>query len=84
MLTYTGYLKTAAGSPVTTASLLTFRLYLGAAEPTPVWSEQIDVVPTSDGWFSAVLGSVTPIPGIQRAKMCVPSPGDVGLALAPP
>lgn len=64
VLTYTGYLKTAAGSPVTTASLLTFRLYLGAAEPTPVWSEQIDVVPTSDGWFSAVLGSVTPIPGL--------------------
>ncbi len=64
VLTYTGYLKTAAGSPVTSASALTFRLYVGATEQTPVWSEEVDVVPTADGWFSAVLGSVTPIPGI--------------------
>lgn len=62
VLTYTGYLKTAAGAPVTVATDLTFRLYGGPADPTPLWIEQVSVVPSSDGWFSAVLGATSPIP----------------------
>ncbi len=68
VLTYTGYLKSAAGAPVTAASALTFRLYTGPADATPVWAEQVDVVPTTDGWFSAVLGTASPIPAVLAAE----------------
>ncbi len=62
VLTYTGYLKTAAGTPVTAATDLTFRLYAGASDATPLWAEQVSVVPSGDGWFSAVLGTVSAMP----------------------
>lgn len=70
VLTYTGYLKTAAGAPVTAATDLTFRLYPGAADLVPLWAEQVSVVPSSDGWFSAVLGTSSPIPaGLTGAPL---------------
>jgi len=56
VLTYSGYLQDASGEPVTTATTITFRFYPGAAGGTAVWEDAVTVAPSSDGWFSAVLG----------------------------
>lgn len=41
---------------------MTFRIYAGMTEATPLWQETLDGVAVRDGRFSATLGSTTPIP----------------------
>lgn len=62
VMTYSGYLKTSAGAPVTAATNITFRLYTTASGGTVVWSETVSVTPSGDGWFSAVIGTATALP----------------------
>lgn len=62
VMTYSGYLKTSGGSPVTVATSITFRLYASAGGGASVWSETVSVTPNPDGWFSAVIGTTMPLP----------------------
>jgi hypothetical protein len=62
VMTYSGYLMTAAGAPVTAATNITFRLYTASSGGTAVWSETVSVTPSADGWFSAVIGTATALP----------------------
>jgi hypothetical protein len=57
VLTYSGYLEDAAGRPVTAATTITFRFYTQPSGGTSVWEDAVTVTPSSDGWFSAVLGA---------------------------
>lgn len=61
-LNYQGTLTDNTGKPVTaTAKPLTFKLYTSALGGTSFWSEA-QTVPITNGQFSAVLGSSTPLP----------------------
>ena len=60
-INYQGYLKSAAGTPVTTATPVRFSLYSSTpARNNPVWRETKDVSPVN-GIYSTQLGSTTPI-----------------------
>jgi hypothetical protein len=60
-INYQGYLKNTAGTPVTTATSLTFRLYSSTRSGTGViWHESWSVTPLS-GVYSVELGSVAPL-----------------------
>src|SRR5689334_9950503 len=50
-----------AGAPVTGAVDVTFAIYATATATTPSWTETQSIT-LDDGYFSAVLGSETPIP----------------------
>lgn len=55
--TYSGFLTTPAGAPVTAATDLTFRFYDAAAGGAQVGaSEVVTVTPGADGYFAAVVG----------------------------
>ncbi|MBI5068651.1 MAG: hypothetical protein HZB56_10460 [Deltaproteobacteria bacterium] len=62
VMTYSGYLKNASGGPVTTATSITFRLYTAQSGGASVWSETVSVTPSADGWFSAVIGTMSSLP----------------------
>lgn len=62
VMTYSGYLKSSSGGPVTAATNLTFRLYTASTGGPSVWSETVSVTPSSDGWFSAVIGTTSSLP----------------------
>ncbi len=64
VFTYSGYLKDAAGAPVTTSTNLTFRLYTAPSGGTAVFAKTVATTPTSDGWFSVVLDLGTGTPAI--------------------
>lgn len=57
VLTYSGYLLDPAGKPVTTSTTLQFRFYAAPTGGTIAWEDAVTVVPTADGWFSAVIGA---------------------------
>jgi primosomal replication protein N len=57
LLTYSGYLRDASGKVVTTATTITFRFYSVAEGGTAVWEDAIGVVPSADGYFSAIIGA---------------------------
>jgi YVTN family beta-propeller protein len=60
-INYQGYLKSAAGTPVTTTTPVRFSLYSSTpARNNPVWRETKDVSPVN-GIYSTQLGSVIPI-----------------------
>ena len=60
-ISYQGYLKDAAGKPVTAATNLTFRLYSSTrAESGALWSEARSVTP-ANGVYSVELGTGTPL-----------------------
>jgi hypothetical protein len=65
VLTYTGYLKTPAGVPVSASTNLTFRFYDAAAAGNTLYTKQLSVVPGSDGWFSVVLDTPPGFPSFS-------------------
>jgi hypothetical protein len=65
VLTYTGYLKTAAGAPVTAATNLTFAFYGQPSGGTALASQTLSVLPSPDGWVSVLL-SPSPLPSFAQ------------------
>ncbi|MFZ4857114.1 MAG: hypothetical protein ACOYL3_12030 [Desulfuromonadaceae bacterium] len=59
-INYQGYLKDAAGKPVTAATSLIFRLYSSTSGVNPVWNESHSVSP-ANGVYSVGLGEKTPL-----------------------
>ena len=57
---YQGYLKDAAGKPVTVMTNLTFRLYSSISGVNSVWNEVRSVTPVN-GVYSVNLGDVSPL-----------------------
>ncbi len=57
VITYGGFLLDGGGSPVTAPTSLTFRFYAAATGGTALGSETIPVLPSSEGFFSAVIGA---------------------------
>jgi hypothetical protein len=55
-LSYSGYLLDGAGQPVTSLSTLQFNFYTTAGGTTPVYSDSLTVTPSSDGYFTAIIG----------------------------
>jgi hypothetical protein len=67
VMTYSGVLRTPGGTPVAGGTAnITFKLYLAATGTTEFWSQnEPSVAIGSDGWFSVVLGSTSPLPDTQ-------------------
>ncbi|MCB0057293.1 MAG: phage tail protein [Caldilinea sp.] len=64
-ITYQGRLANSAGTPLTGVYDIVFRLYPSVTGGTALWTESwsgANGVQVSDGLFSVVLGSLTPIP----------------------
>lgn len=64
-ITYQGRLANNAGTPLTGVYDIVFRLYPSVTGGTTLWTEAwsgANGVQVSDGLFSVVLGSLTPIP----------------------
>jgi hypothetical protein len=58
VVTYSGFLRNAAGNPETGTQSLTFTLYDAASAGNAVWTQTVSgVQPDSTGWFSVVLGA---------------------------
>ncbi len=57
VITYSGFLLDGAGSPVTGPTQLTFRFYGVSTGGLALGQEDLAVVPSSDGYFSAVIGA---------------------------
>lgn len=57
VMTYSGYLRTSAGAPETTAQTLVFKLHDASTAGNQVWTQSVVVTPDSQGWFTAVLGT---------------------------
>ena len=57
VMTYSGYLRTSAGAPETTAQTLIFKLHDASTAGNQVWTQSVTVTPDSQGWFTAVLGT---------------------------
>jgi hypothetical protein len=59
-----GLLQTQGGAPVSDGVYdLTFSLYATQSSPVPAWTEKVAKVAVQNGFYSAVLGQVTPFPG---------------------
>jgi hypothetical protein len=61
LLTEQGRLTDSTGAPITTATKLTFNIYLLATKGIAKWTEKQTVTP-AEGYFSVELGSVTALP----------------------
>ena len=61
LLTQQGRLSDATGAPISGAKTFTFAIYSSASGGTPLWSEQQSLT-LDEGFFSARLGEVTPLP----------------------
>ena len=61
MISYQGYLTDDAGEPVDGVRSIEFSIHSTASGASQVWSETQDVTVT-DGVFTVLLGSVTPLP----------------------
>ncbi len=57
VITYGGFLLDGAGAPVTAPTSVTFRFYTSATGGTALASQNLTVLPSSEGYFSQVLGS---------------------------
>lgn len=57
LLTYSGYLHDSAGAPVTGSTTLVFSFYTTAGGASALWQDTVTVLPSSDGYFSAVIGA---------------------------
>ena len=62
LINYQGYLTNSGGNPVDGDLSMEFAIYNVATEGTPLWSETHPTVTVTDGYFSVLLGSDTPIP----------------------
>ena len=60
-ISYQGYVADSSGNPVNNSLNMAFRLYNVASGGTPLWSETHGAMNVSDGLFSVLLGSNTPI-----------------------
>jgi len=61
VLTEQGRLFSSAGMPITTMQTFVFTIYDSAAAGNVLWTETQMITP-DDGYFSTLLGSVTPVP----------------------
>ena len=59
-INYQGYLKDAAGKPVSVSIPMVFSLYSSSAGQTPIWTEP-QTVEVNNGIFSVTLGSAAPL-----------------------
>lgn len=59
---YQGFLTDSAGNPVNDTLDVVLSLYALDTGGAPLWTESQTGVPVSDGLFSVLLGSVTPLP----------------------
>ncbi len=65
-ISYQGYLSTVGGLPVHDSSYtITFKLYNVASGGSALWTEAHSNVSTAKGTFSVILGSVTPLTGVD-------------------
>lgn len=62
-LTHQGRLFDKDGKATNGAVQITFNIYNADNDPTPAWSESLDVT-TEDGYFSVSLGEATPLTGV--------------------
>jgi len=60
-INYQGYLTDSGGTPIDATVQITFSLYNVATGGTALWTETQSSVTVSDGIYSVILGSVTPI-----------------------
>jgi hypothetical protein len=84
-ISYQGYLKDGAGTPVTTATSIRFSLYSSnPSRNNPVWMEARSVTP-ANGVYSVQLGSETPITALFDVAyyLGVQVGRDVEMALQP-
>lgn len=56
VLPYQGFVTNGAGAPVEGAATITFRLYRGQADATPIWTETHSNIPVARGVFYVYLG----------------------------
>jgi hypothetical protein len=61
LISYQGYLQTSANEPFTGSTTLIFAIYATTTGGSSLWQETQSTVPVSDGLFSVLLGSVTPL-----------------------
>lgn len=61
IVTYNGLLKNTAGSYLTGAYAMKFRIYTASTGGAAIWTETQSTVSVSSGRFSVQLGSVTPL-----------------------
>ncbi len=61
LISYQGFLTDSNGDPMTGTVNLQFDLYATETGGSPLWSETQTGVPVSDGYFSVMLGSETPL-----------------------
>lgn len=60
-MNYQGYLTTAGGLPFNGTANFVFGIYSVSIGGSPLWSETHNTVPVSQGNFSVMLGSITPL-----------------------
>ena len=61
LVIYQGYLTDASGEAIDGAVNLKFGVYAAESDGTVLWGETHSGVQVSDGYFTAILGSVTPL-----------------------
>jgi len=61
-INYQGYLTDASGTPINGNVNILFRIYSSPSTTTSLWSETQNNISVTDGYFSALLGSVTAVP----------------------
>jgi len=61
VMSYQGYLTNNGGVPLTGTPDFQFALYEASSGGTALWSENQNDVPVTNGYFSVMLGSVTPL-----------------------
>lgn len=70
LIRYQGQAVDAKGVPLEGPYTLTFRLYSAETAGTKLWEEVQPNIPLSKGHFSVLLGSVTPLTGMDWSQPC--------------
>lgn len=65
LINFQGRLTDSNGSPVTSSTSLTFRLYQVESNGSPVFTETQTVVPDSSGIYAVFIGSTTSLSGVD-------------------
>lgn len=68
LLTYEGRLLRADGTPESGVVNFTFKLYESESDTTAVWTENQALGLSTNGYYSALLGSVNDLP--NQIKLC--------------
>ncbi len=61
LISYQGYLTDDGGQPIDGTADLTFGIYAAMTGGSALWGESQNNVPVNDGYFTVMLGSVTPL-----------------------